>query len=73
MFNRHAIYFRSDESGNQTWYKLEDQLLKFPASRKDDLADVLAQCVYMWEKRGGNYQGSAQAARAYLNKIRNSR
>lgn len=52
MFTRHAIYFRSDDKGNKDWQKLEEQLLKFPASRRDDLSDALSQAVIMWQNRG---------------------
>lgn len=54
MFNRGAIYFRSDDVGDRTLQKQEIQLLKFPVAPHDDLPDVLCQGVIMWDQRGGN-------------------
>lgn len=51
VFNRHALFFRSDDQGNKAWRKLEEQLLKFPASPKDDLADVVSQGVIVWGEK----------------------
>lgn len=52
MFNRNALHFRNDDTVNPAWKKLEEQLLRFPASRKKDLVDVLSQGVIMWNERG---------------------
>jgi len=52
MFNRGAVYFRCDDTGDKTQQKQELQLLKFPVAPHDDLADVLCQGVIMWEGRG---------------------
>ncbi len=55
MFNRHALYFRNDEQ-NKDWMKLEEQLLKFPVARHDDLSDCLSQGVIMWQDRKEEYE-----------------
>jgi len=70
MFNRHALHFRSDDDGNKAWAKMEEQLLKFPAARHDDLSDVLAQGVYMWQNKGGGLQGAVEASNDYLKRIK---
>jgi len=70
MFNRHAIHFRNDEQENTTWKKLQEQLLKFPASRHDDLSDVLGQGCFMWNERGGGLEGAAEASKMYLQKVK---
>lgn len=58
MFNRKAVYFRADDTGNKTWYKLEEQLLKFPANRHDDIMDALSQSVMVWKDRAQGSDGS---------------
>jgi len=52
LFNRGVIHFRIDDSGNKAWAKLEEQLLRFPFGKRDDLADVLAQAAIVWQERG---------------------
>lgn len=57
MFNRHAIHFRKDLKQNQYQRKLEEQILRFPVNRHDDLIDCLCQSVIMWNERGGSVDG----------------
>ena len=51
MFSTHALYFRNDEKGNPAWKKLEEQVLQFPACKRFDVIDALAQGVIMWNER----------------------
>jgi phage terminase large subunit-like protein len=51
VFNRHAIYFRGDQKTEKQWIKLEEQLLKFPFSIKDDILDATSQGIFMWGDR----------------------
>jgi hypothetical protein len=70
MFNRGAVYFRCDDT-NDVWMKLEEQLLKFPVGRHDDLIDCISQGVIMWEGRGNNIDKQIERDQleylAYLN------
>jgi len=69
MFNRGAIYFRSDDSENKDWMKLEGQLLKFPVATHDDLVDTISQGVILWENRG-NANDASDAQQEYLNALK---
>lgn len=65
LFSRHMLYFRADDTANDAWLKLEEQLLKFPVSRKDDLMDLLAQAVEVFKKEGGAPESPAELNRAW--------
>lgn len=74
MFNRHAIYFRGDMKQDKHWIKLEEQLLKFPNSSKDDILDAVSQGVIMWESRGQqDMKGVVRIAQERLTRLRNKR
>lgn len=51
-FDRHAIHFRCDDTGNPAWRKIEEQFLKFPVSQKDDLIDMISQAAIVFDERG---------------------
>jgi predicted phage terminase large subunit-like protein len=72
-FNRHAIYFRSDDPGNKTWQKLETQLLKFPNNAHEDILDAVSQGVAMWGTRGEPEVGNTTALREHLERMREKR
>lgn len=72
MFNRHALHFRNDDRAkNPAWNKMEEQVLQFPACKKFDVIDVLAQGISTWQERGSNTGKTTEIMQKMLDRIKN--
>lgn len=47
---RGGYYFRVDDPGNRAWIRGEEQLLRFPTGKHDDIIDTIAQGIDQFEK-----------------------
>ena len=70
-FDRNAIFFRTDEIGNNIWRKLEEQLLRFPTNDKDDIIDCLAQGIEVFEKNNTINKEEEESYQRKIKEIKN--
>jgi hypothetical protein len=71
ILNRHALHFRNDDKYNPSWRKMKEQILQFPACKKFDVIDVLAQGCSIWSERYSNTGKTTEIMRNVLKKFQN--